>query len=181
MTELKSLTVFQRAEASLGFPHTFLPFTEITNRSIVTICIDSALTYSLEEMSHRGFPFRLSSSSCVGEIHVWHNLVGISLNFKLHICLDPDTCMSISVEQILRKKSQPWCTYVLQWDQDAAPCWPGTHLGTLLERDSSCDTIRQPVWNCDEGRVKQNSTRKKEHLMNLSPSLPAEPHTEGPS
>lgn len=121
-TELKALTVVQRSEAFLGFPQTHVPFTEITNRSIVTICIDSALTYSLEEMSHWGSPFRLSSSSCVGENHVWHSLVGISLNFKLHICLDPDTCVNISVELILRKKSQPWCTYT----------WPGAYSWTRM-------------------------------------------------
>jgi hypothetical protein len=57
-------------KAFLSFPHTYFLFTEITNESIMAICISSAPSYSLEEISHWGLPSLLSSPSLVGEIHV---------------------------------------------------------------------------------------------------------------
>lgn len=135
-----------------------------------------------------GLAFLLSSHpphSLVGEIHVWHSLVRISLNFKIHICLDPHTYTNISVELILRKKSQPWCTYMawcLWLGPDAATCWPDTHMVTLLDRDLTWNTnLRQSIWNCYERRIKQNKTRKQRTFREPFPETPNwNSHSLGP-
>lgn len=146
----KALIKVHIIKAFLSLPYTYLLFTEITNESTVAICSVSAPSYSLEEISHWSLLSLLSSPSLAGEIHVWHSLVGISLNFKIHILLDPDTRMNISVELILRKKSQPWhaeiglvlpaktwCCYLLTWHPHE-DCWSETSPRTS---DSQFETL----------------------------------------
>lgn len=45
----------------LGFPYIYFLFTELTNESIVAICIIPEPSYSLEAISHGGLPSLLSS------------------------------------------------------------------------------------------------------------------------